>query len=631
MMLRTLVHYMVWISAWGAGNDPATVTELRVEPVADYTEVVITTSDEVAYSDFLLTSPPRLIVDVKGARHGLSGENFDNINRGGVIRVRTSQFNDDVVRIVVELVEPTGYTLTREGNEIRVSFPNLQGLSFEAWASGESAPAAPPVADLATSTSEPQPLPDAAAFAAVPRQRGQQPQTTVIRQEETPISQMPRITVTFENTDIRDVLSNFAEFTGKSFVPGAGVEGNVTANIRNQPWDLALKAILDSHGLTAVETATGIIRVDRLENLQERQQLVQLQTQIFKINYTPVGDLANALQAVLSERGRVIANEATNSIIATDLPSNLPTIRQMIEDLDVRTPQVVINAKIIFVDRSDIEELGIGYDLKDTGGNQLNDFIPGPTLDPREWELVDTDFDGIPETIVKPPTNVNQVSFAGSSIAAVANARDRVAVPALSLLTSAALGDFRLFAFVDALQRLDLSDIVAAPTIQTMDNQPAEILVGERTPVRVVDFGAGGATGAGGAGGQAAVAQFPEATVDYVETGIKLQVTPHITANRQIVVDLHAERSGVVLAPGDIGFTFQTQEGTTRLILNDGETGVIGGLTISEVTKSISGVPILMDLPLLGGLFRTTRSDETKRDLLILVTPHIVDYPVATR
>ena len=87
----------------------------------------------------------------------------------------------------------------------------------------------------------------------------------------------------------------------------------------------------------------------------------------------------------------------------------------------------------------------------------------------------------------------------------------------------------------------------------------------------------------------------------------------------------------MVLAPGDIGFTFQTQEGTTRLILNDGETGVIGGLTISEVTKSISGVPILMDLPLLGGLFRTTRSDETKPDLLILVTPHIVDYPVATR
>jgi type IV pilus assembly protein PilQ len=94
-------------------------------------------------------------------------------------------------------------------------------------------------------------------------------------------------------------------------------------------------------------------------------------------------------------------------------------------------------------------------------------------------------------------------------------------------------------------------------------------------------------------------------------------------------MDLHAERSGVQLAPGDIGFVFQTQEGTTRLILEDGETGVIGGLTVSEVTKTVSGIPILMDLPLLGALFRTTRSDDTKQDLLILVTPHIVDEAVA--
>jgi type IV pilus assembly protein PilQ len=95
-------------------------------------------------------------------------------------------------------------------------------------------------------------------------------------------------------------------------------------------------------------------------------------------------------------------------------------------------------------------------------------------------------------------------------------------------------------------------------------------------------------------------------------------------------MDLHAERSGVQLAPGDIGFVFQTQEGTTRLILADGETGVIGGLTISEVSETVSGVPILMDLPLVGGLFRNRKSDETKQDLLILVTPHIVDDAVAS-
>lgn len=615
MMLHALL--LIFVSA--GGSDPASVTELRVEPAAGYTEVVVRTSGEVSYSDFLLTDPPRLIVDLKSARHALPSDNFENINRGGVVRVRTSQFRDDVVRIVVELVAPTSYTLTRQGGEIRVSFPNLAGETFDSWASGRGSPepAAPaPVAARPRETQQRQ----------APAQ-GQQPESP-FRQQATPVSQMPRITVTFENTDIRDVLNTFADFTGKSFVPGAGVEGAITANIRNQPWDLALKAILEAQGLTAVETATGIIRVDQLQNLQERQQLIQLQTRIFKINYAPVQDLANALQPAISERGQVIANEATNSIIVTDLEENIEVAAQLIEDLDVRTPQVTISAKIIFVDRSDIEEMGIGWDLKDATGNQLNESYPGPTLDPTEWEIVDSDFDGVPDVIVKPLTTSTQVSFRGASVAALANARDRIAAPALQLLTAVAVGDFRLFNFVDVLERMDLSDIVAAPTIQTMDNQPASILVGERTPIRVIDYAAGGAQQVQEGGLQA---QFPQSTVRFEETGIKLEVTPHITNDRQVVLDLHAERSGVALAPGDIGFTFQTQEGDTRLILGDGETGVIGGLTVTEVTKSESGVPILMDLPLIGGLFRTIRSDDNKRDLLILVTPHIVDEAIAAR
>lgn len=619
MMLQTFL--LIGLAA--IGGDPTTVSELRVEPAAGFTEVVVRANGDFSYSDFLLTEPARLIVDIKGARHALPRENFEDINRGGVVRVRTSQFRDDVVRIVVELVEPTSYTLIRQGGEIRVSFPNLHGETFSSWASETTA------GDVAANGPETAPPTPASAARRSRRPersaQGQQAEPPGIRQQvNPPISQLPRITVTFENTDIRDVLNNFAEFTGKSIVPGAGVEGNVTATIRNQPWDLALKAILESHGLTAVETSTGIIRVDQLENLQQRQQLIQLQTQIFRVNYAPVGAMASAVTAVISERGKVIANEATNSIIVTDVAENLTVIQQLVDDLDIRTPQVTISAKIIFVDRSDIEELGIAWDLKDTEGNQLNELIPGPVNDPSQWQLVDADFDGVPETIVKPLTTANQVAFDGPSIAALANARDRVPIPALQLLTSVAIGDFQLFNFIEALDRMDLSDIVAAPTIQTMDNQPASILVGERTPIRVIDVGAGGATG-----GQAQ-AQFPQATVQIEETGIKLEVTPHITPDRQIVIDLHAERSGIALAPGDLGFTFQTQEGTTRLILDDGETGVIGGLTVTEITKTISGVPILMDIPLLGTFFQRRSTDDSKRDLLILVTPHVVDSAMGT-
>jgi type IV pilus assembly protein PilQ len=390
MMLHTLLF--LWAAA--GGDDPANVTELRVVPAAaGYTEVVVRMSGEVSYSDFLLTDPPRLIVDLKGARHALPRDNFENINRGGVIRLRTSQFRDDVVRIVVELEEPTSYTLVRQGGEIRVSFPNLAGVAFDSWGSEPNSPVAAvsrPAQPVTPTSRQPQ------------EQAATQQVESPFQTRASPVSQMPRITVTFENTDIRDVLNNFADFTGKSFVPGAGVEGNVTANIRNQPWDLALRAILEAHSLTAVETATGIIRVDRLENLQERQALIQLETQILKVNYAPVAEVAAALAPALSERGQAIANVATNSIIVTDLPENVDIARQMVTDLDVRTPQVVISAKIIFVDRSDIEEFGVAWDLKDSGGNQINLLNQGPTLDPREWEIVDADFDGVPETVPVP-------------------------------------------------------------------------------------------------------------------------------------------------------------------------------------------------------------------------------------
>src|SRR5206468_7884232 len=126
---------------------------------------------------------------------------------------------------------------------------------------------------------------------------------------------------------------------------------------------------------------------------------------------------------------------------------------------------------------------------------------------------------------------------------------------------------------------------------------------GERTPVRTID--AGSQTGGGGA---------PRASVRTELTGVILRVTPHITGN-QVLLDLHAERSNIALAPSDLGFTFQTQEAETQVLVDNGETAVIGGLTIIEKTKVRAGIPFLMDLPVLGSLFRQTSDRENKRDL----------------
>jgi len=136
-------------------------------------------------------------------------------------------------------------------------------------------------------------------------------------------------------------------------------------------------------------------------------------------------------------------------------------------------------------------------------------------------------------------------------------------------------------------------------------------VVGEQTPIRTLT-----ATTAG---------EVPTSQIEFKETGIILRVTPHVTNNRQILMTLESERSALLPAASDLGFTFSTQRASNQLLVGDGETAVIGGLTVTNVTVSKAGIPLLVDLPFIGKLFGQTRTQEEKRDLLILVTPHIVD------
>jgi type IV pilus assembly protein PilQ len=321
-----------------------------------------------------------------------------------------------------------------------------------------------------------------------------------------------------------------------------------------------------------------------------------------------------SVQSILTKRGAVVADTTSNSLVITEIASRINRVDDFVRGLDIRTPQVSIQAKIIFVDRTDVEQLGVKYDL----GSQtqfFNKLVQRP--DPRTAKAVDTNGDGIPDAFVPQsnfsPTDVI-VDLGGNSLSAIGNADQEVVNPALNLIFSTAIGNFDLTTFLEALQRVELADVQAEPNITTLDNRPAEILVGDRVPIRVIDVSAA-------TGGTAP----PRATVRFEQTGINLRVTPHVTANRQVLMEVHAERSSVKPASVDIGFTFQTQQADNQILVNDGETAVIGGLTVTEVTVTKSGIPFLVDLPILGKLFGFSSEQEERRDLLILITPHIVD------
>jgi len=569
----------LWFAALTTGFPvDAAVTSLRVAPASEKTEVVIHVDGEVEWKHTFLDAGNRLVVDLTGAQQGLRLD-FEEINRGGVRGMRISQFQPRIVRVVIDLERKVNYQVSGQSGEIRVSFPNPTG-EFEAWQMGlkGSAPA-----QVAKPADLPAPmLPPSAAAAK--------------RQE-------PPISVTFVDQPINDVLASFAELSGRSIVAAPDISGIiVNAEIKNQPWDLALQAILDSRGLIATEQESGILIVESEAVLEERARLEPTVTREFPINYISADSLVETVRSLLTrERGTIAVNPSGNSLLVTDVRSVIDRITPIIRQLDIRPPQVAISAKLVFVDRTALEELGFVYDLKDSRGNQINTVVPG---------FIDENGNGIYEP--DESTDDNVVLLGGNSVAALANANFRVASPALQVMTSLVLGRHSLFTFIDALQSVSVSDIQASPTITTVNHRQARIQVGERTPIRTIDAGAGTVAG-----------EAPRATVRTEQTGVILQVTPHVTGN-QILLDMHAERSNIAAAPSDLGATFATQEADTQVLVENGETAVIGGLTIIDKLKTRAGIPFLMDLPFLGALFRNDSERETKRDLLILVTPHIV-------
>jgi type II secretory pathway component GspD/PulD (secretin) len=291
----------------------------------------------------------------------------------------------------------------------------------------------------------------------------------------------------------------------------------------------------------------------------------------------------------------VIADKGSNSLVITDTHSHIGQVTDFVRGLDIRTPQVSIQAKIIFVDRTDIEQLGIKYDL----GSRTQFFNKLVQRPDASGEPFDKD--------------VNVIDLGGNSVSAIGNANSDVNGSALDLIYSTAIGGFSLTTFLSALERTELADIQAEPVITTLDNRQADILVGEETPVRVIDA-------------NSSASGVARANVQFKETGIRLTVTPHVTNNRQVLMQLHTERSAIQpLAASDLGFTFQKQKADNQLLVEDGETAVIGGLTVTSVTKTRSGIPLLGGLPIVGKLFSFSSDQENRRDLIILVTPRITD------
>ena len=572
-------------------------------------DLMIQVRGAVGVKDFTLSDPARVVIDLDGAVLPVDFRDaYDGVNRAGVVGMRVRQYAASTVRVVLVLDQAKPYTVEQGEDGIRVSFGAEQ--AFAAWSLG--AAVAPVTVASAPPRAEPKPQvvePAQLAQVAVEEPKALTPpvespkaepvgERTLVR---APMQrQEPRITVSWDNASIQEVIAGFQAISGRSIILGKNIAAQVTAEIRDKPWPEAFKAILGAYGLSAQEVEGGIIRVDAPETLAAIDSLEPRETAVVKVNYASAGDLVSTVNGVLSKRGKVVADTNTNSLIISESRSAIPGLVDFVRGLDIRPPQIAIQAKIIFVDRTDVEQLGFKYDLG-SGSQFYNKIIqrPDPTKDGQNYE-----------------PGINVVDLGGAAISAISNADAFISSSALDLTYSIALGGFTLTSFLQALERVDLTDVQSEPTITTKDNKKASLLVGEEIPVRVID-----ASSIGGVAGQA-----PRATVQFKEVGIKLNVVPHVTNNRQIVLNIETERSAVkTLSAADLGFSIDKQNTKNEILVSDGETAVIGGLTVTTVTRAKTGIPLLSSLPILGSLFSYTTNSENRKDLIILVTPRIID------
>ena len=451
-----------------------------------------------------------------------------------------------------------------------------------------------------------------------------------------------KLSLNFQNIDVRAVLQVIADFTGLNIITSDTVQGNLTLRLKDVPWDQALDIIMQTKGLDMRKNGNVVLIAPREElALKEKQQLesqVQindlepLQTELFQLNYAKAADILNLVNAksaggapgaagaggaqFLSKRGTAFVDPRTNILFVTDIPSKLDEVRRVIRQIDTSVRQVLIEARIVIADDKFSRELGIrfGQQTGATLGNRRYALGLGGSL--NTTPVVSTTGGGgtVTRTAATqtPFELASGIASAGYSDANQLNVNLPVVNPAGQLaLTLINLGSGNLINLeLSALEADNRGKVVSSPRVVTADNQKATIEQGSEIPY--VTPG---------------TANNP-ATVTFKKAVLRLDVTPQITPDNRVIMNIEIRKDSVgALVPTGFGGTvpaIDTKNVTTQIAVNNGDTAVIGGIFEETIRSDTTKVPFLGDLPALGYLFKQTTRSSEKTELLIFLTPRVV-------
>jgi type IV pilus assembly protein PilQ len=601
--------------AKSSGRQAKELGSVTTEAIDGGIGVRLTADGSLDYTVFRLENPSRLVIDLNGVRNAVrtSQQEVDN---SAVRRVRVAQFQSSprpVTRVVMDLGSSVDYQVAADGDSVFVAFggassapraaevaPSPAAVSAPAPQQAaesvfEQAPAVPVIAE-ASKPAAPPSMADAAerhvvraaADPATPEMSGgrmtAEGQSKTLSAGERVFTGEP-IDLSLKDADIKDVLRTFAQLTGLNIAVDPGVTGTVTVEFVAVPWDQALEIILRQNGLTYALQG-NVMRVgsiDRLSKeaadnrkLEEEARLnVQTVTIIKDLSYAKADTVSGLLTQMASPKGKIIVDARTNQLVITEVPDYLQTMLNLIDTVDIATPQVVIEARIVETTKNFLQQFGIDWGF-------------GMIFDPALGTGTGLQFPNSAD-VTGGPFNFGK----GNTL--------------LDIAMTDVLGAFDLDIALAAAENDGLARIVSAPKILTQDNQSAEIQSGIQIPVQTrVNF---------------------TTTVQYVDATLRLQVTPQITARDTVIMDVQVQKTepltGISLAGGG-NVPLSTRRAQTRLMVRDGGTTVIGGIYQATENRSQDRVPYLWKIPGLGWLFKNHDIQSKHDELLIFITPKIV-------
>ncbi|WP_082922798.1 type IV pilus secretin PilQ [Halothiobacillus diazotrophicus] len=434
-----------------------------------------------------------------------------------------------------------------------------------------------------------------------------------------------RLTLKFQDIAIRPLLQLIADFTGNNIVVSDDVKGSISLRLENVPWDQALDLILTTKGLSMrkngnviyVAPTADIVARDKaeLEARQQSQQLAPLVTDIVQINYARAADIDKLLESTskvkggaekgsdtsqrfLTDRGNITVDARSNSLIITDTATALDRIRDLIKKIDKPVKQVLIETRIVIATDNFARQLGVRWGVTGTGTGQGNTYLASGNANATDQMLSNVAAGAAPGI----PSLGNRFNFntpiSGTPTGGLG----------LAILGSNVLLDLEL----SALQSEGSGEIVSSPKVITTNGHTAMIKQGSEIPYQSTTSTGGGAVN----------------TVQFKEAVLQTEVTPQITPNNNIIMDIKVKKDEpdyTNLLPGTTNPPITTREVTTKVEVKNGETVVLGGIYEFQNTNSLNKVPFFGDLPGIGNLFKDRENNNKRFELLIFVTPKIID------